>query len=376
MILESLAIRHFRNIESLDWQPHPRANLLLGLNAQGKTNLLEAIFLLGTTKSLRQAGDGEMIADGQAQALVKGQVFREEAGASRSLEVLLSRQERKTVRLNDKNLARFSEIFGHLSVVLFTPEDLQLVKAGPQARRFYLDLEISQASPQYLHSLQVFERALKQRNSALKMQAEGRAGRGTAQAFEQNLVQAGSEVVLFRLKAVEELEPLAARVQERISGGTEKLGLSYLSSLSGGEEALPRDLDGLADRYRRRLKEASAEEEARATTLVGPHRDDIRMTVNGRPARAFASQGQQRTAALALKLAEVEFLKSRLGENPVLLLDDVLSELDGPRQRELLGLLDEKVQTFVTSTHAEDLPFKPGQVLQARKGSFAPPSAA
>lgn len=366
MILTSLNLFQYRNIPSFDWSPHPRANLILGSNAQGKTNLLEAIFLLGTTKSLRAgASSEEMIMEGKDRAGVKGKVARESPEVSRELEIWLKRDEARLLMLNGKKLAPLSKIFGQLPVVLFVPEDLQLVKAGPAARRYYLDLEISQASPKYLAALQTYQRALKQRNAAIRLVAEGKAGWDAVEAFDPGLIESGAEIILFRQEAVAELEPLAAAVQARVAGREERLGLRYLSSVKGEG-----DLAALRSAFGEALRERAAEERGRATTLSGPHRDDLEILLEGRSAKLFASQGQQRTTALALKLAEVRFLSKRLQENPVLLLDDVLSELDLDRQGHLLGLLDEHVQTFVTSTHAEGLAYKPGQILEVRNGRF------
>jgi DNA replication and repair protein RecF len=375
MILSDLHLYQYRNIQTFDWQPHPRANLLIGSNAQGKTNLLEAIFLLGTTKSLRTGADADdLIKIDKKEAFVQGKVKRNQPEVTRELEILLKRGEARQVRLNGKKLTPFSKIFGQLTVVLFVPEDLQLVKAGPSARRYYMDLEISQASPQYLSALQTYQRALKQRNSAIRMVAEGRAKWDAVEAFDEALVMSGSEIVLYRAEALREIEPLAAQVQARVAGGeAEKLELRYLSSLlpePANPESVP--LDALQHEFRRRLRQRAGDERARGTTLSGPHRDDLEILLSGRPARLFASQGQQRTTALALKLAEVQFLAKRLNESPVLLLDDVLSELDLQRQSALLGLLDEHVQTFVTSTHAEGMAYQPGQTLKVEGGTIAP----
>jgi DNA replication and repair protein RecF len=370
MILSDLHLYQYRNIQSFDWQPHERANLLIGANAQGKTNLLEAIFLLGTTKSLRSGSDADdWIKEGRAEGFVQGKVKRDQPQVTRELEILLKRGEARQVRLNGKKLSPFSKIFGQLTVVLFVPEDLQLVKAGPAARRYYLDLEISQASPQYLAALQTYQRTLKQRNGAIRMVAEGRAKWDAVEAFDEGLVMSGSEIVLYRGEALKEIEPLAAAVQQRVAGReAEALELRYVCSL-GSELGAP---DAVQHEFRRKLRQRAADERVRGTTLSGPHRDDLEILLAGKPARLFASQGQQRTTALALKLAEVQFLAKRLNENPILLLDDVLSELDLGRQAALLGLLDEHVQTFVTSTHAEGLAYKPGQTLRVANGEFSP----
>jgi DNA replication and repair protein RecF len=369
MILSDLHLYQYRNIPTFDWQPHARANLLVGANAQGKTNLLEAIFLLGTTKSLRAGADSDdLILEGKQEGFVQGKVKRDQPEVTRELEILLKRGEARQVRLNGKKLSPLSKIFGQLSVVLFVPEDLQLVKAGPAARRYYLDLEISQASPQYLSALQTYQRALKQRNGAIRMVAEGRATWDAVEAFDEALVNSGSDIVLYRAQALLELQPLAAEVQARVAGRAEEtLELKYVSTL-GTELG---QADAIRHEFRRRLRQRAQDERMRGTTLSGPHRDDMEILLCGKPARLFASQGQQRTTALSLKLAEVQFLAKRLLESPVLLLDDVLSELDLDRQTALLGLLDERVQTFVSSTHADGLAYKPGQTLRVAQGRIS-----
>jgi DNA replication and repair protein RecF len=369
MKLSKLHLFSFRNIDILDWRPHPNTNLLIGANAQGKTNLLESLFLLGTTKTYR-GGDEELIFHGRDQALVRGEVETEN-GPERELEVALVRGQGKELRLNQKRIHRHSQMLGQFCVVLFRPEDLELVKAGPQARRNYLDLEISQASPTYLIHLQRFHRVLKQRNAALKMQIEGRAPREAVEAFDEPLIESGCEILLFRLRAMQQLIVLAAQAQAGIAGFDEALSLSYQSSLfEDGPAPSQPSPEEMAGRFRHALEARAREELARGITLVGPHRDDLEISIHGRSARHFASQGQQRSAALALKLAELRFLRQNLGENPVLLLDDVLSELDPSRQANLLAALDSGVQTFITSTHALDLPGGVGQILEVREGKF------
>jgi DNA replication and repair protein RecF len=377
LILSSLLVYQFRNIHRIEWNPHPKANLILGSNAQGKTNLLEALFFLGTTKTLRPATTSEhLIQHDQDESLLRAQVSHKDGVLVRDLEAQVRRGQPKHFLLNSKKLSPLSKIFGQLAVVLFTPEDLDLVKAGPQSRRLYLDLEISQASQAYLQDLTRYHRALKQRNSALRLYSHGNSGLDSVHAFDEELIKAGTAVLRFRVQAVAELEPLAAEVQTRLAGGSERLGLRYLSSLAQGKEAGPLegpfDDEAMAHRFRLLLRERAREEQARGSTLTGPHRDDLELLLDGRPARLFASQGQQRSIALSLKLAEVQFLTRKLEESPVLLLDDVLSELDLDRQAHLLALLDERVQTFVTSTHARGLAYQPGQVMRMAHGDLVP----
>jgi DNA replication and repair protein RecF len=373
MILTELHLFQFRNLERVEWQPHPRANLILGANAQGKTNLLEAIFFLGTTKSLRAGSNpDDLIQHHQLEAIVRGKVAHQGGQITRDLEAQLKRGSPKRFLLNFKRLSPLSKIFGHLPVVLFTPDDLELVKAGPGARRLYLDLEISQASAAYLADLTRYQRALKQRNSALKSYAEGRGTLESVHAFDTELVKAGAAVLRFRREAVAELGPLVAEVQRRLAGKSETLTLRYVSSVAPAGQPLPKDEAEIRHQFELRLRERAREEQRRGSTLSGPHRDDLELLLDGRPARLFASQGQQRSIALSLKLAEVQFLDAKLGEAPVLLLDDVLSELDLERQAHLLSLLDERVQTFVSSTHATPLAYKPGQVLSVEAGKLIP----
>ncbi len=374
MIITSLLIYQFRNLDRISWEPHPRANLLLGLNAQGKTNILEALFLLGTTKTLRNGSTVEdLIQLDKEEALIRTQVLHQDNGLSRDLELQLRRPSQKSYLLNSKKLSPLSKIFGQLALVLFTPEDLDLIKAGPQARRLFLDLEISQASQTYLKDLGRYHRALKQRNAALRRLNEG-GGLDAVHAFDEDLIASGCAVVRFRREAVAQLEPLAREALGRLGQGRERLGLRYLGTLDASPDDAPTDAEdaSLEHRFRLRLRLRAKEERARGGTLSGPHRDDLEVTLNGRPARLYASQGQQRSLALALKLAEVQYLQARLGEPPVLLLDDVLSELDLERQGELLRLLDERVQTFVTSTHARDLAYRPGLVLRVHQGRLEP----
>lgn len=378
MILTSLHLFQWRNLSRTDWSPHPRANLLLGSNAQGKTNLLEAVFFLGTTKMLRPGADtDDLIHHTSEECLLKAQVSHSQGAILRDLEAHLKRGQTKRFLLNFKKLSPLSKIFGQLPVVLFTPEDLELVKAGPQTRRLFLDLEISQASQGYLQDLTRYHRALKQRNAALRLLASGNANLDSVHAFDEELIRSGVAVLRFRSMAVKELEPIAAGAQERLAGGKEQLSLKYLSSLDEGQPGSAQTLDegALAHRFRLKLRERAREEQARGSTLSGPHRDDLELLLDGKPARLFASQGQQRSIALSLKLAEVQFLTQKLGESPVLLLDDVLSELDLDRQAHLLALLDERVQTFVTSTHARDLAYKPDQIMRMDHGNLLPEQA-
>lgn len=288
MILQSLQLYQFKNLGRVDWEPHPRANLILGSNAQGKTNLLEAIFFLGTTKTLRPGASPEdLIQHGEFEALVRGKVSHQEGQIVRDLEAQLKRGSPKRFLLNFKKLSPLSKIFGQLPVVLFTPDDLELVKTGPAARRLYLDLEISQASQPYLADLTRYQRALKQRNGALKLYHEGRTGLESVHAFDDEMVKSGTAVLRFRREAVAELGPLVAAVQSRLAGNREDLSLRYLSSVAPEGQPLPKDDAEISHQFQLRLRERAREEQARGSTLSGPHRDDLELLLDCSPRPAF-----------------------------------------------------------------------------------------
>ncbi|MDI3327741.1 MAG: DNA replication/repair protein RecF [Alicyclobacillaceae bacterium] len=343
MFLESIALRRFRNYGELDLSTDAPVNVFIGENAQGKTNLLEAIAVLALTKSHRTHRSLDMIQWGSDEAAVSGVVRRRSNRVALSLR-LTSRGKQAWVGGVERR--RISDYVGHLNVVLFTPEDLQLIKGGPSVRRRFLDMEIGQVSPVYLHDLQQYLRILAQRNHLLR-QSSGRrdpALERSLEVWDEQLVFYAGRIVLRRHRFVQTLERYARQIHEQISGGREELSLAY--------ESVPEPWtpETLEDALRRHLAARRATDLLRGSTTVGPHRDEVQILINGRPAGTFGSQGQQRTAALALKLAEIELIREEVGEYPVLLLDDVLSELDEARQIHLVSAMGSKVQTFVTST--------------------------
>ncbi|MBX6395566.1 MAG: DNA replication/repair protein RecF [Alicyclobacillaceae bacterium] len=343
MLLESLHLQDFRNYGRLDLNTQAPINVFVGENAQGKTNLLEAIAVLALTKSHRTHRSLDLIKWGTEEALVSGVVRQRRGRVSLSLKIS---QEGKKATVGGVERRRISDYVGSLNVVLFAPEDLQLVKGSPQLRRRFLDMEIGQISPVYLHDLQQYLRILAQRNQTLKRASLQAAAdwQETLSVWDEQLVQFGSRIMLRRLRFVEMLERHARAIHEQISGGREVLTLVYQSlPASWTPETLPEIFHGL-------LLSRRAVDLQRGTTSVGPHRDDLRILLDGRDAAVFGSQGQQRTAALSLKLAEIELIREEIGEYPVLLLDDVLSELDEGRQFQLVSGMGAKVQTFVTTT--------------------------
>lgn len=347
MHLSRLHLHNFRSYPALTAEFSPRYNLLVGPNGAGKTNVLEAVFLLATARSHRAGRDQELVRWGEDAFRVQADIVR--AHSTLRLDVMYERNRRKQLRLNGQPEAKISSLIGRFNVVLFAPEDLQLVKGAPALRRRFLDMELAQVSRAYFHHLQQYQRTLLQRNALLR---KGNAPAEVRAVFDEPLIEHGCELIRRRAEAVRALEPLAAAHHLKISGGEEQLALTYHCSLFEPGTDPPADL---ADRFRTMLAERQLEEQARGTTVVGPHRDDLQVTINGHDARHFASQGQQRSAVLALKLAELGYITAHAGEPPVLLLDDVTSELDSDRRALLVQAIADDVQTFITTTGMVDV---------------------
>lgn len=362
MILETLTLRRYRNLAEAQLTFRPGLNVLWGANAQGKTNLLEAIHYLTTGRSFRTHRDEECLpfgAEPRSAARIQGQFDRN--GTRHAVEVAITRQA-KAIRVDDKPLTRLTELWGLVPVVLFTPGDLQMVTGGPAARREWLDVALSQSSRPYLDALKRFTRALRQRNALLRQPPPHSPSRAAQiAAYEAPLAEASGILWAARKLFVAELEHKAARRHAELSRNTETLELRYQHFLYSFAAEVRKDLDSLDARrvgelYRAELERLRPDDIQRAQTLVGPHRDDLLFLVNGREARNYASQGQARTIALSLRLAEVEQIHRDTGHAPLLLLDDILSELDAGRLHQLLsGLAQANQQTILTATDLEPL---------------------
>ncbi len=352
MYLKKIILKNYRNIEESLLEFNENLNILTGFNGQGKTNLLEAIYLLGTGSSHRNNIDRELINWKKDRALIQVLLFR------RDQELILSLRldgSQKIIEINNTPVGRVSELIGNLNVVLFSPEDLNLVKGGPAYRRKFLDVEISQVSSYYLYLLNKYRNVLKQRNKLLKDLREGKGDKVLLALWDEKLVEIGSKIINKRIKVVEKLKILARLSHRQITAGSENLTIEYETSLKEFKENKETEVI-----FKQNLVNNKKEEIMRGFTLVGPHRDDLVLKINEVDLRKYGSQGQQRTAALALKMAELEFMKSETGEYPILLLDDVFSELDQQRRNTLLGLIADKIQTFITTTDLNDI----GQIKQ------------
>ena len=341
MKLKSLKLTNFRNYAEQKLCFNQNLNVFLGNNAQGKTNLLESIYLLALTRSHRTFKDKELIGPEQDFAKLTAEI--ENNKGQMMLEVELTSHGKKT-KVNHLEQAKLSNYIGKLNVVLFAPEDLELIKGSPMQRRKFIDMELGQIKPLYVYHLNQYQKTLKQRNQLLKMPKPDAL---FLDVLDEKLAEHGSYLMQERVAFVQKLEQFASQVHSDISQTKEKLTLTY-------QTVLPID-DQLQANLLKLLQQNRSRDLEQRTTLKGPHRDDLLLFINDRNVQVYGSQGQQRLAALSLKLSEVELICEEIGEYPILLLDDVMSELDNERQMQLMKAIENKVQTFITTTTLKHL---------------------
>ena len=349
MIIRTIELKDFRNYETLAVELSPGVNILVGKNAQGKTNLLEAVGYASTGRSHRTSYDKECVRMGCSDAYIKVLYYNEkqqqaENARTDSVEIHLRRNGNKSVAINRMPAAKINDLFGCIRTVLFSPEDLSLIKEGPAKRRRFMDMEICQVDKVYLYYLQQYQKLLRQRNELLK--SEEKTNRppdlSLVQVLNEQFAQTSLILKQRRNVFIGQLMETAPPLHLRLSGGTENITFSYDTNLPDTPEEIIMKLD---ERWEQDLKTGS--------TSVGPHRDDIEIDINGDDVRIYGSQGQKRTAALSMKLAEVEMMEKETGTPPILLLDDVMSELDESRQQLLVRSIEGR-QTVITCTGVED----------------------
>jgi DNA replication and repair protein RecF len=390
MRLNHLSLTNFRNYVRLDLDLSNAITLLQGDNAEGKTNLLEAIYYLATASSPRARTDRELInwlANEEQMPFARLEAEVEEGDTPRQVSIALVRTPnrlQKEIRINGVK-RRALDLIGQVKAVLFMPEDIDLIAGSPDARRRYLDASISQIDRRYYQSLQVYDRVLRQRNSLLRRLRERHRDPHQLDFWDQRLTGEGSKLIARRLEVVAELNRLIQDIHPKLTGGTERLRLLYRSTLPMAEDAaleakyqLPLQIPGSAPTaaqaealspsqiktlFQQRLEAHRGEEIERGMTLTGPHRDDVRFLVGGVDMCVYGSRGQQRTIAISLKLAEVELIRSETQQEPILLLDDVMSELDEERRRYLMDVINGEQQVIITSTDLD--PFAPPFLKQA-----------
>ena len=338
MIIKSIELKNFRNYEELNLNLDGGTNILYGDNAQGKTNILESIYVSGTTKSHKGSRDKEMIRFGENEAHIRTMVEKNQM--SYQIDMHLKKNRSKGIAINGVPIRKASELFGVLNMVFFSPEDLNIIKNGPSERRRFLDSEICQLDKIYLSDLTKYNKVLNQRNKLLKDMVFHPDLENTLSVWDMQLISYGRRIISRRRRFVEELNEIVRGIHESISGGREQLTLTYEPDI---EEAFFED----------ELNRAKEKDRKYCSTSVGPHRDDISFFIGDIDIRKFGSQGQQRTSALSLKLSEIELVKRCIHDTPVLLLDDVLSELDSNRQNYLLNSIHD-IQTVITCTGLEE----------------------
>lgn len=338
MIIRSIELRNFRNYENLDIAFDEGTNILYGDNAQGKTNILEAAYMSGTTKSHKGSRDKEMIRFEENEAHIRTVVEKNEKQFQ--IDMHLRRNGAKGVAINKIPIKKASELFGILNIVFFSPEDLNIIKNGPAERRRFIDLELCQLDKLYLSDLSSYNKVLNQRNHLLKDIAYRPDLLDTLSVWDTQLIEYGRRIIDKRKTFVDELNQIIQQIHSNISGGRENLILKYEPNI-----------DDIF--FEDELSRAKNKDLKLCQTTVGPHRDDMLFSIDGVDIRKYGSQGQQRTSALSLKLSEIDLVRKSIHNTPVLLLDDVLSELDSNRQNYLLNSITD-IQTIITCTGLEE----------------------
>lgn len=346
MYFKEVFLYNFRNYEEEHVSFDEKINIFLGENAQGKTNLLESLFVMGLGKSFRTGKDTEMIGFEKEFARIKTVICDPDAADEEKEIEIVYRPEGKIIRVQGIKLERSMELLEEVYIVVFSPEDLGIIKEGPDKRRRFLDRELCQLKPVYYNTLGQYKRVLKQRNALLKNQRRENVLLGT---YDEALVEHGLRLTREREAFVTRLQKISRQIHHTISNGRETLEIGYESDFlkeKKSEETEKRDILALLEKNRER-------DYRKGYTFLGPHRDDLFISVNGTDIRQFGSQGQQRTAALSMKLAEISLIRQETGKQAILLLDDVLSELDEGRQTFLIEAMKD-VQVFITATNIEE----------------------
>ena len=350
MLIKSLSLKNYRNYKDQSLDFHSKKILFIGKNAQGKTNLLESVHYLSCLSSPRAKTDSELILWGEEAAMLTAVV--EKAGFDAELTVKINPPKRKELKVNRVKKSKSSEFCSNLSVVSFSVNDLLLLRGVPEDRRNWLDMAISQIYPAYLDRISQYNKIRTQKNNYLKdIKGNINANTELLEVWNTQLCIAGSNIICLRIKFLRELQKIAVGKHFQIAP-EEYFSMVYNSTVLEDvtlEKEPDISIEKIAETFEKKLEERKLEEIIRAQSLVGPHRDDVSFFINNIEAKKFASQGQQRTIVLSLKLAELELIKEKIGDNPVLLLDDVLAELDNNRQNYLLNAIGTETQTIITS---------------------------
>lgn len=363
MVLKKISLENYRNYTQQTIEFNENLNFFIGKNAQGKTNLLEAVYYLSTGRTFRNNKDQELINWKKDHFRISCDLYKENINREIQIDIFYDRKGNKQIKINGVKYRKISNLFGLFYVIIFNPDDLSIVKGGPGERRKYIDLEISQIVKGYYQILINYNKILHQRNNLLK-EINSQEKTETLEIWNEQLVKYGSMIIKNRMEFLQKLVPLARKVQEEMTSSEEKLDIKYNSTIIDKPIF---DLKQISEFFRKALKSCEKQEFLRKVTLVGPHRDDLIFYLNEKELRTFGSQGQQRTAVLALKLAQLKLYNNINGEYPLLLLDDVMSELDIQRREYLLKIINSNnVQTLITGANS-DLSTDNSQKVQINK---------
>jgi len=366
--INSLNLVNFRNYSSLSIEFDDNINIFYGMNAQGKTNIIESLYVGGFGKSFRTSNDRDMVSMGENFAALRIKYFCR--GRKQKIDLRWNEKGKKEIKVNESSLEKLSDILGNLNVVIFSPEDLKLVKEGPSERRRFMNREISHISPNYYHHLSQYNRILMQRNNLLKKGRYMNVPMDLLDVWDEQLSDEGASIMERRSVFIKRLNTISRLKHRKITENKENIGILYKINIGKEENANKEKMKGI---FMEKLKETRSQDFERGYTSCGPHKDDLEISINGIDVRNFGSQGQQRTAVLSIKLSEIDIIKAETGEFPILLLDDVMSELDEKRQKELIGSLKD-VQVFTTMTEIPELlkeDIKGGKIFYVEKGNVS-----
>lgn len=341
MFIKRLQMLNYRNYNVLDISLGPHVNVFMGDNAQGKTNILEGIYYCAFARSHRTSKDRELINWNADNALLSVSVGRERL--DKRIYISILKDGKKAIQINKIKIKKIGELFGNFNVVMFSPEDLKIIKDSPGVRRKFIDMELCQLNPKYYYNLVQYNKVLNERNSILRNR---NINKDILEVYDMQLVEFGYNIIMERLEYIKKLNKYSEKIHSDITSGKEKIEFRYTSTI--------KDLENIKDNFYALLEKNRVRDSERGITSVGPHRDDFIVLINDIDTKSYGSQGQQRTAVLTIKFASLKIIKELTGEHPVLLLDDVLSELDFSRKRYILSTIGD-IQTIITCTGIEDL---------------------
>ena len=341
MFIKRLQMLNYRNYNVLDISLGPHVNVFMGDNAQGKTNILEGIYYCAFARSHRTSKDRELINWNSDNALLSVTVGRERL--DKRIDISILKDGKKAIQVNKIKIKKIGELFGNFNVVMFSPEDLKIIKDSPGVRRKFIDMELCQLNPKYYYNLVQYNKVLNERNSILRNR---NINKDILDVYDMQLVEFGYNIIIDRLEYIQKLNKYSTKIHSDITSGKEKIEFKYISTI--------KDLENIKENFYSLLEKNRSRDCERGITSIGPHRDDFTVLINDIDTKSYGSQGQQRTAVLTIKFSSLKIIKELTGEHPVLLLDDVLSELDFSRKRYILSTIGD-IQTIITCTGIEDL---------------------